>query len=369
MAAEKLDRTIIVGAGQAGLAAAFHLRAKGISCRILEAADSPGASWLTRWDSLTLFTPAHHCSLPGSAFPGPPGSFPSKDQMAAYLRNYATGFEITTGVRVTAVHRHDGAFKLETSAGQMSANHVVIATGATSTPYTPTIASTLAPELHQLHSMDYKSPQELPQGGVLVVGAGTSGMEIAVELATQRQVWLAGRVPFHVPDVALKHAGGLYWHFIHRVLTRRTPLGKKIAQDFTAHGGPLISVSIADAHQAGVVCLPRLEHLSNKGLPVFDGVAQLPVSTVLWATGYEPRYSWIDELPVDKRGWPVTNRGAVPALPGLYFVGLPFQYGLTSSLVGGVGRDAAHIAALIARAQDSFPADLAPSGHHGSQLS
>lgn len=369
MAGKKLDETIIVGAGQAGLAAAFHLRARGIPCRILEAAGSPGASWLTRWDSLTLFTPAQHCSLPGSNFPASTGSFPSKNQMAAYLRHYAADLPVTTGVCVTAVHREDGGFRLETSAGEFTAINVVIATGATSVPHVPALAATLDPELHQMHSRDYRNPQDLPDGGVLVVGAGTSGLEIAVELAGQRQVWLAGRVPFHVPDGALKYAGGLYWQFIHRVLTRRTPLGRKAAQDFTAHGGPLISVSIADAHKAGVVCLPRLEQISDQGLPVFDGATQLQISTVLWATGYEPRYNWIDALPVDGRGWPITNRGEVPTLPGLYFLGLPFQYGLTSSLVGGVGRDAAHIAALIARSQEAITFGLAPSGHHRSQLS
>lgn len=358
MAGQTLGGTVIVGAGQAGLAAAFQLRARGIDCRILEAADSPGQSWRRRWDSLRLFTPAQYCSLPGMEFPAPRGSFPTKDQVAAYLAAYAAQLPVTTGVSVTGVHRDGAGFTLDTSAGTLAASQVVIATGATSTPFVPDIAAKLSPAIHQLHSSGYRNAAALPDGGVLMVGAATSGIEIAVELAQDRQVWLAGRVPFHIPDAVLKHGGGAYWQFIHRVLTRRTPLGKKIAADFTAQGGPLISVSIADAQKAGVGCLPRLEEVADDGYPVFADHPPLDVSTVIWATGYQPSYGWVDGVPVDGRGWPVTNRGEVEALPGLFFVGLPFQFGLTSTLLGGVGRDAAQVAdrIVLQRRQATEPA-------------
>lgn len=194
-----------------------------------------------------------------------------------------------------------------------------------------------------------------------MVGAAASGMQIAIELAQGRQVWLAGRSPFHIPDAVLQHAGGAYWQFISRVLTRRTPLGRKIAKDFTAQGGPLISVSIADAGRAGVRCLPRLEDIDDGGRPVFAGRPALDVATVIWATGYQPDYGWIEGLQgagltMDGRGWPITERGEVPQVPGLFFVGLPFQYGLTSTLLGGVGRDADHVAALIALRESQRPA-------------
>lgn len=351
MAGHQLGGTIIVGAGQAGLATAFQLRARGIGCRIVEASESPGQNWRQRWDSLRLFTPAQYCSLPGMAFPAPRGSLPSRGQVAAYLADYAARLPVTTGVSVTGVHRDGADFTLDTSAGTLAASEVVIATGATSTPFVPDIAATLSPAIHQLHSSGYRNAAALPDGGVLVVGAGTSGLEIAVELARDRQVWLAGRVPFHIPDAVLDHAGGAYWHFIHRVLTRRTPLGKKIARDFTAQGGPLISISIADAKAAGVACLPRFDEVAEDGQPVFANHPPLDVATVIWATGYEPRYGWVDEVPVDGRGWPATDRGEVEALPGLFFVGLPFQFGLTSTLLGGVGRDAAHVAERIALRQ------------------
>lgn len=378
MAGHRVEGTIIVGAGQAGLATAFALRARGLECQVLESANSPGEVWRRRWDSLRLFTPAQYCSLPSLAFPAAKGSFPTKDQVADYLSSYAARLPVTTGVSVCGVTKSgiaasglvpsgeqaDGtAFTLDTSAGEFTARHVVIATGASKIPFVPDLAERLSPSIHQLHSSDYKNPGQLPSGSVLVVGAGTSGLEIALELARDRQVWLAGRAPFHIPDPVLKHAGGAYWHFINKVLTRRTPLGRKIARDFTAQGAPLISVSLADVEQAGVRHLPRLEDVDDAGRPAFaDGLA-LDVSTVVWATGYRPDYGWISgvpsgglpsgglpgrDIPVDSRGWPVTVRGEVPEVPGLFFVGLPFQFGLTSTLLGGVGRDAAHIAGRIA---------------------
>ncbi len=360
MAGHQVDGTIIVGAGQAGLAAAFALRARGLECQVLEAAGAPGESWRKRWDSLRLFTPAQYCSLPGMAFPAPRGSFPGKGQVADYLAEYAAQLPVTTGVSVTGIapcpgHRNGAAFTLDTTAGEFTARDVVIATGATSAPFVPAVAGGLSAAIHQLHSSSYRNPAQLPDGGVLVAGAGTSGVEIAIELARDREVWLAGRIPFHIPDAVLEHAPGAYWQFISKVLTRRTPLGRKAARDFTAQGGPLISVSLADAERAGVTHLPRLEAVDDGGRPVFASCPPLDVSTVIWATGYQPDYGWLRALPgggppVDARGWPVTVRGEVPAIPGLYFVGLPFQYGLTSTLLGGVGRDGDHIAGRIAAA-------------------
>ncbi len=367
MAGNEFGGTLIVGAGQAGLSTAFELRSRGLDCRILEAADSPGESWRRRWDSLRLFTPAQYCSLPGLAFPAPKGSFPTKEQVADYLVSYAAGVPVTAGVEVTGISvtgissiagNPDGSvFTLDTSAGEFTARHVVIATGATTAAFVPELAARLSSEIHQLHSSDYGNPGQLPDGGVLVVGAGTSGLEIAIELAGERQVWLAGRVPFHIPDPVLKYAGSAYWQLISKVLTRRTLLGRKIARDFTSQGGPLISVSLADAERAGVKHLPRLEAFDDGGRPIFADGPPLDVSTVIWATGYRPDYGWMaglpgGGLPLDSRGWPVTQRGEVPEVPGLFFVGLPFQYGLTSTLLGGVGRDGAHVAGRIERREN-----------------
>lgn len=186
--AGNMNHTIVIGAGQAGLAVAAQLRNRGVGCEILEAADSPGNSWRSRWDSLRLFTPAQHCSLPGATFPAAPGARPGKDQVADYLAAYAADLPVTTGVAVKGVRRGSGGFTLDTSAGTFLAPSVVVATGATSVPYVPGIAERLDPAIHQLHSSNYRNAAALPPGGVLVVGAGTSGIEIAVELSRSRQV-------------------------------------------------------------------------------------------------------------------------------------------------------------------------------------
>jgi putative flavoprotein involved in K+ transport len=350
MAAQQAGGTIVIGAGQAGLATAFHLARLGVACEVLEKGE-PGDSWRHRWDSLKLFTPAQHCSLPGRRFPAPRGSFPAGDQTAEYLKDYAADLAVTPGVTVTALRSSSRGFELETSRGTRSAAQVVVATGATSVPRIPALSRQLAPELRQLHSSDYRNPGSVTDGGVLVVGSGTSGVQIAIELAATRAVWLAGKAPVHVPDPLLKYAGALYWQFIHRALTRRTPLGRKLAPKVVAHGAPLISVSTGDAEHAGVVLLPRLEAVTDRGLPSFAGQSVPAISTVIWATGFRPDYAWIGALERDGNGWPLTDRGAAAGLPGLFFVGLPFQFGLTSPLLGGVGRDARHVAGRVAAAQ------------------
>lgn len=359
MAAQQFGDTIIIGAGQAGLSAAHHLARQGIRYRILSA-QAPGETWSRRWDSLRLFTPAQHCGLPGMPFPARRGSFPTKDEVAAHHRAYAAAMPVEAGVTVTGVRGIDGGFELDTSHGPETARNVIVAVGAASVPFIPALATRLSPQIRQVHSNDYKNAESVPDGGVLVVGAATSGVEIALELARNHPVWLAGRAPFHVPDPLLRHAGGLYWQFIHRVLTRGTPLGRKVGREFTAQGGPLIAVSVDDARRAGVAILPRLEDIGRGGLPAFPGLDGLAVATVVWATGHQADFSWIAGLPVDGRGWPVTRRGEVQELPGLYFLGMPFQYGLTSSLLGGVGRDAGYVADRLAREHQGSTSAVAP---------
>ncbi|PTT68110.1 hypothetical protein DBR22_07380, partial [Arthrobacter sp. HMWF013] len=216
-------------------------------------------------------------------------------------------------------------------------------------------------EILQLHSLDYRSPASVPAGDVLVVGAGTSGAEIAMELAQEHhsgKVYLSGRPTPHIPGAVLRWAGPLYWRLVNSVLTLDTKPGRKVAADFHKRGAPLIRISIKDVERAGVIRLPRVTGAVD-GQPVFDaGTSDAGTSdggtanpgavpgnfrTVIWATGYRPDFGWMAGLPVDDLGWPVTSRGVVQEIPGLYFVGMPFQYALTSGTVGGVGRDAEYV--------------------------
>ena len=330
---------LVIGAGQSGLAAGYYLKPAGLDVSILDASDRVGDVWRQRWDSLRLFTPARYSALPGRKFPAAGGSYPGKDAFADYLEGYAQHFRlpVRTGIRVLSVRRADGVFELRTSAGELRARNVVATPGANSTPRIPAVAQELDPGITQLHTSQYRGPAGIPEGSVVVAGAGTSGVEVALELAARRPagtVYLAGKPTAHIPDAVFRFAGPLYWRLVNSLLTLDTKPGRKVAAGFHKHGAPLIRVSIEDVEQAGAIRVPRI----SRGTDVPQDVR-----TVIWATGFRPDFGWIDGLPVDDDGWPATSRGVVPELPGLYFVGMPFQYALTSGIVGGVGRDAEYV--------------------------
>lgn len=330
---------LVIGAGQSGLAAGYYLKPAGLDVSILDAAERVGDVWRQRWDSLQLFTPARYSALPGLKFPAAGGSYPGKDGFADYLESYAQHFQlpVRTGVRVLSVRRADGVFELQTSAGELRALNVIATPGANSTPRIPAAAQELDSGITQLHSCQYRAPAGIPDGGVVVAGAGTSGVEIALELAGTRPagtVYLAGQPTKHIPDAVFRFAGPLYWRLVNSLLTLDTKPGRKVAAEFHKHGAPLIRVKVDDVERAGAIRLPRIS--SGADIPA-------DVRTVIWATGFRPDFGWIEGLPTDDDGWPATSRGVVPELPGLYFVGMPFQYALTSGIVGGVGRDAEYV--------------------------
>ncbi|WP_449372611.1 flavin-containing monooxygenase [Arthrobacter psychrolactophilus] len=194
-------KTVIVGAGQAGLATGFHLKNIGQDFLMLDSGIRVGDVWRNRWDSLQLFTPAQHNSLPGTPFPAARGSFPSKDDMAKYLQDYADNWNlpIRHDSRVTGIEQESGKFRVQSSSGSFLANNVVIATGPNSQPRIPSFAVGLDPDIHQLHGAEYNNSRSLPPGDVVVVGSGTSGVDIALELAPTHGTSIAGTPPFHIP--------------------------------------------------------------------------------------------------------------------------------------------------------------------------
>jgi putative flavoprotein involved in K+ transport len=348
-AAESID-TVIVGAGQAGLAMGRELARRGSDFVILDERATVGDVWRERWDSLRLFTPAVHSALPGMPFPGPAGNFLTRTEVADYFAAYAAqfGLPVRQGTTVAHVSANSDGFLLDTTAGTLAARRIVIATGSNQHPMIPGFSRELDPGIAQLHSADYRSPTSIGSGPVLVVGAGTSGTQLAIELAGSHSVTIAGRPTVHVPDAVLRWAPGAYWAFANSVLTRSTPIGRKVAGVFHDRGAPLINVSVKDLDRAGVRRVGRIEGVAS-GVPTLEGGGPIEARTVLWATGYRPDFSWIDGIMVDDHGWPITRCGVAEEVPGLYFLGLPFQYALTSGLIGGVGRDAAAIAATMQR--------------------
>jgi putative flavoprotein involved in K+ transport len=358
MAATGTERvqTLVVGGGQAGLSVGYHLRRLGLRFVILEGHPRIGDCWRTRWDSLRLFTPARFDGLAGMPFPAPPTSFPTKDEMAAYLEAYAARFElpVQTGVRVERLSRRGDRYLVEAGARRLEADHVVVAMATYQRPRLPACANDLAAGIVQLHSSEYRSPAQLREGGVLVVGAGNSGAEIALEVARAgHPTWLSGRnvgqIPFRIGGLAgrLLLARLVLRVLFHRVLTMGTPIGRKVRPKVVSQGGPLIRVKSADLAGVGVERVPRLAGVRD-GVPVLEDGRALPVANVIWCTGFHPGFSWID-LPVfGPGGEPRHERGVVAGEPGLYFVGLHFLYAMSSTMIHGVGRDAEHVARTLA---------------------
>jgi putative flavoprotein involved in K+ transport len=345
--------TVVIGGGQAGLAAGYHLKRQGVPFVILDAHERIGDAWRQRWDSLRLFTPARYNGLPGMPFPAAAGTLPTKDQMADYLESYATRFAlpVRTGVRVDRLSRQADRFIVAVGDRGFEADSVVVAMGKWQRPRTPPFARELSPEITQLHSSRYRNPSQLRPGDVLVVGAGNSGAEIALDVAGRHRTWLSGRDTGHIPfriestfgrNVGVRLVIGLLFHHI---LTVRTPMGRKARQGAHAHGMALVRVKPNDIAAAGIARVPRVAGVRD-GLPLLEDQRALEVANVIWCTGYDPNFSWID-LPGFGESGPSHDRGVVAGEPGLYFVGLPFIYAVSSALVRGVSRDAAYVAEQI----------------------
>ncbi len=345
--------TVIIGGGQAGLSVGYHLKKQGRPFVILDANERIGDSWRKRWDSLRLFTPARYGGLTGWSFPAPALSFPTKDEMADYLESYAARFDlpVRTSVKVDALSREGDRFVVASGKRRFEADHVVVATGANQLPKVPSFADELHPSIVQLHSSQYRNPSQLQEGAVLVVGVGNSGAEIAFEVSRTHPTFLSGKPSGQIP---VRH-GPAMARFVfpvirfvgHHVLTLSTPIGRKVQPRFISHGAPLIRVKLKDLAAAGVEQVPRTVGVES-GRPVLEDGGVLEVSNVIWCTGFREEFSWI-ELPVfGEDGRPLHERGVVVGEPGLYFVGLLFQYAVSSDVLPGVGRDAEYIAKHIA---------------------
>ncbi len=351
--------TVIIGGGQAGLATAYHLKERGRPSVILDAGERVGDTWRTRWESLRLFTPARFDSLPGFPFPGPNWSFPSKDEMADYLAAYVERFDlpVRTGVKVERLERDGDRFVISSSRGRFEAQNVVVATGACQVPKVPGFADQLSPDIMQLHSKDYQNPSQLRDGDVLVVGVGNSGAEISTELSRSRRTMLAGKESGHIPT---RHGSLTYrpgfrvFRFAgHRVLTRGTRIGRKLAPKLLAHADPLIRIRPKDLAAAGIERVPRVAGVAD-GMPLLEDGRTLDVANVVWCTGFRTDFGWIDLPILGDDGEPAHDRGVVVSQPGLYFIGLVFQFSLSSDVLPGMSRDHAFIADHVASRASSM---------------
>jgi putative flavoprotein involved in K+ transport len=345
--------TIVVGGGQAGLAVGHYLRRYELPFVILDAAERIGDAWRNRWDSLRLFSPAAFNGLAGMRFPAAGHLLITKDQMADYLESYARHFAlpVRSGMRVDRLWREGERFRLRAGGRLFESDNVIVAMANYQQPITPPFADQLATGIRQLHSFEYRNPSQLQTGDVLVVGAGNSGAEIAFEVAHSHRTLLSGRdvgaVPIRMdgPLARLGMARLVFRGVFHRLLTVDTPMGRR-ARAKGHRATPLIRVKPRDLAAAGIERLPRTVG-ARDGLPLLEDGRTLEVRNVIWCTGYSPNFAWID-LPVFGEHEPLHERGFVPSQPGLYFVGLHFQYAMSSSMVHGVSRDAERVVKAIA---------------------
>lgn len=402
---EQID-TLIVGGGQGGLSTSYHLIQQDREHVILEQADQAAVAWRNRWDSFTLITPNWMIRLPGAEYQGDaPDGFTARDEVVAYFEEYIERFDlpIRYGFRVTSVEPIEAGYLVSTDEAEFEAASVVIATGMFQQPKIPPFSTNLPSEIRQLHSSEYRNPEALPDGAVLVVGSAQSGCQIAEELyQSGRKVYLsvgsAGRLPrrYRGKDATrwLDEMG-----FTDRTVDELPSPKAKFAA--SAHGtgkdgghtinlhqfardGVVLLGHIQSVQEDRIVLAPDLkeslakvdkfeadfvkqvdEYIEKTGLDaptetlpeLRDGyeaevileldLKSVGITSVIWATGYKFDFSLVKLPAFDEDGYPVQNRG-VTEYPGLYFVGLPFLHTIKSGLLAGVGDDAAHVASVIA---------------------
>jgi putative flavoprotein involved in K+ transport len=354
--------TLIIGAGQAGLSTGYHLQRRRRSFLVVDGNERIGDNWRQQWDTLRLYTPAKYDGLPGLRFPADRWHFPQKDEVADYLETYALHWDLPVRMSTRIDHLEagaDGGYLATVGADTISCDNVVVATGTFGrTPHIPAFAAELDRSIRQLHSSEYRRPEQLDPGAVLVVGASHSGADIAYEVAETHRTTLAGRdcgqMPFRPESRGKSVVMPILVFLARHVITRRTPFGRKAMAHIRAHGGPMLRVHRDDLAARGV---ERIEHRVvgvSDGRPQLSDGAVLDVANVVWCTGFQQVFDWIN-LPIfGDDGWPVEMRGVVEAAPGLFFCGLSFQFAFSSMVFPGISRDSDHIARqVVARARSN----------------
>lgn len=341
---------LVIGAGQAGLALGHLLARSDQRFQLLDAGTEPGRSWRTRWDSLRLFTPAQYNNLPGLPFPAPANTYPTKDDVAEYLKLYAATFDLPvqpdTTVATLTRTRAGSYLARTTKAETWKAWQVVVATGGFDNPTLPPWSSDLDPDVHQVHSSGYRNPDTLPPGRILVVGAGNTGCQITQELSATREVDLA--VGKRLPTVPQRPLGRDVWWWARRVGVDRVTVDSRVGRRMSTRD---VLIGLGPRHLArhhGVRLRPRGVQAAGRSVTFADGTTR-EYDTVIWATGFTADHSWIDLPEYKDRHGRLQHERGVTASPGLYLLGLPWQHTRGSALLGWVHADAAYVTDQIHR--------------------
>jgi putative flavoprotein involved in K+ transport len=320
---------------------------------IVDANRQIGDAWRNRWDSLRLFNPARYAGLPGLRFPARGDTFPTKEQMANYLVDYAHKFQlpVRSGVKVDRLWKEGDRFIMTAGNHRFESENVVVAMANYQMARVPTFARDLDRGIVQIHSHEYRNPSQLQKGGVLIVGVGNSGADIGIEVARSRPTWISGKesgyIPWPIESFVARFFLVRFVRFLgHHILTLKTPIGRKLRPKLLHQATPLVRVKPKDLVNAGIERVPKTVGAKN-GLPLLADGRTLDVKNVIWCTGYHHDFPWID-LPIFKaNGEPIHELGIVKRVPGMYFVGLHFLYSMTSATLIGVGRDAERVAKAI----------------------
>ncbi|MGQ0842348.1 flavin-containing monooxygenase [Actinokineospora sp.] len=345
-----MDRfdVIVIGGGQAGLGMGYRLGQAGLDFVILDDHARTGDNWRDRWDSLELFTPRPFAQLPGLELPRTVPFYPTKDDVAAYLRRYREHFALPVrdGFTVTRLARDGGTFTVSSASETLVADQVVIATGPFHTPRVPEFADRLDAAVWQGHSSTYRNSAGVPGETVLVVGGGNSAAQIAEELAADHQVTIAtgGRIGFAPKTIfgaSLFRLMDLTGFLRADKDARFSRLARPYADTVIGRGLPRL------VRRKVITQVPHRVNDCVGGEVVFADGSRQRYDSVLWATGFRPDYPWITVADaLTDAGEPNQNRGVSP-VPGLFWVGLPWQSRLNSALINGVAADTAELVARV----------------------
>lgn len=343
--AENVD-VVVIGAGQAGLAAGYYLKQTNLSFVLLDSSARIGNSWRSRYDSLVLFNPRSFCALPDLNLTGDPNGSPTKDEFADYLESYAAHFSLPVRLQtcVKKIKKLADKFQVTTAEGKWIAGKVIVATGPFQKPVIPKIRYELPKDVLQLHSSEYKRPSQLQEGPVLVVGGGNSGSQLAVELADKREVIIStGHRMFFLPQMI---GGRSFVWWLEALRFSNVSVNSKLAK-YIQIAEPVIGFQLKKLIKTGHVLLKKRTMGFDGKHAIFQDGTSVAVNNVIWATGYTQDYSWIDiQKAVNQRSEPIHQKGISQAA-GLYFLGLPWLSAMNSSQINGISKDAKRIVKYI----------------------
>ncbi|PFN05820.1 MULTISPECIES: flavin-containing monooxygenase [Bacillus cereus group] len=340
---------IIVGAGQAGLAMGYYLRQGNYKFVLLDGEKRIGDSWRNRYDSLQLFTPRGYCALPGMNLNGNQNEFPSKDEIANYLEAYAKHFSIPVRLNITVlkIRKKGNEFEVYTPKEILQSKRVIIASGAFQRPFIPAMSQNFSNDIFQIHSSQYHSPKQIPEGPVLVVGGGNSGTQIATELAASREVTIATSQPFTFLPLTIIGRSMFTW--LEKIGLLYAGTNTRRGRWFQKRKDPIFGFECKELiRNGGITVKPKvISTLQDK--VIFSDSSTCHIQNVIWSTGFIPNYEWIEvKGALNQAGLPIHTRG-VSGVRGLYYIGLPWQHQRGSALLCGVGRDAEFVFSMIER--------------------